>query len=73
MEPIIIVGEEFYKKREQLKLIRQLNWENFYLDETTNEKWIEEFPHSEMHGGGPPQLRLIDKFPWEEENEDKNT
>jgi len=65
MQAIIITGEKFYEKRERLKLVRQLNWENYYLDEINNEKWIEEFPHSAMQGGGPPQLRLIDKFPWE--------
>ena len=66
MKNSIITGEDFYKKRKQLKLIKQLNWENYYLDEKNNEKWIEEFPYSEMQAGGPPQLRLIDKFPWEE-------
>lgn len=65
MQTIIITGKKFYEKREQLKLVKQLNWENYYVDELTNEKWIEEFPHSEAHGGGQPQLRLIDKFPWE--------
>ena len=29
------------------------------------EKWFEEYPDSEFHGGGLPQLRLIKKFPWE--------
>jgi hypothetical protein len=61
----IITGEEFYRKRTQLKLVEQVNWENYYLDEVTGEKWIEEFPQSEMHGGGIPQLRLLGKFPWE--------
>lgn len=65
MDLHIITGEEFYIKKEQLKLIQQFNWENFYIDEATGEKWIEEFPNSSMHGGGPPQLRLIEKFPWE--------
>jgi len=65
MEIIIIKGEDVYQKRDQLHLIKQLNWENFYVDDSTQEKWIEEYPHSEMHGGGPPQLRLIEKFPWE--------
>jgi len=62
---VIITGERFYEKIKKLKLVKQLNWENYYIDELTNEKWIEEYPHSEMHGGGPPQLRLINKFPWE--------
>jgi hypothetical protein len=37
----------------------------FYLDELSGEKWIREQLHPEMQAGGPPQLRLIDKFPWE--------
>jgi hypothetical protein len=65
MEPIIIAEEVFYEKRDKLKLVKQLNWENYYLDKKTGERWIEEYPHSEMQGGGPPQLRLIEKFPWE--------
>lgn len=64
-EEAILTGEKFYDKLKQLKLVKQLNWENYYTDELTNEKWLEEYPHSEMHGGGPPQLRLIDRFPWE--------
>ena len=32
---------------------------------TGSEKWILEYPNSEYHGGGAPQLRLIQKFPWE--------
>ena len=65
MSLIIITGKDIYKKIEQLKLVKQLNWENYYLDEINNEKWIEEFPHSELQAGGPPQLRLLDKFHWE--------
>lgn len=65
MENHVIQGEEFYKKKETLKKLKVDNWVIYYLDETTGEKWIEEYPFSEMQGGGPPQLRLIDKFPWD--------
>jgi len=41
------------------------NWEVFYLDEVSGEKWVREFPFAYMQAGGPPQLRLLDKFPWE--------
>ncbi len=56
-----------YKKLETLKEIKTdaVNWVTYYFDERTNEKWIKEYPHSEYHGGGAPQLRLINKFPWE--------
>ena len=41
------------------------NWQTFYLDILTNEKWVKEYPYSYMQAGGPPILRLLDKFPWE--------
>ena len=65
MEQTIIIGEQFYLKRETLKLVEQLNWENYYVDEKTNEKWIEEYSQSQLQAVGPPQLRLLNKFPWE--------
>lgn len=56
-----------YKKLETLKQVKvdAVNWVTYYLDEETGEKWIEERLYAEMQAGGPPQLRLIDKFPWE--------
>lgn len=64
---IILTGENFYNKRKLLKKIKteNINWEIFYLDENSGEKWIEEYPHAELQGGGIPQLRVIEKFPWE--------
>jgi hypothetical protein len=54
----------------KLKTLRRVsidanNYCTYYIDDEAQEKWIKEHPHSEMHAGGPPQLRLIDKFPWE--------
>jgi len=68
MQDQLIRGEEFYKKKESLKKINVDNtkWIVYYLDETNGEKWIEEYPFSEMHGGGPPQFRRLNCFPWEE-------
>lgn len=34
-------------------------WETLYLDPNDNRLWERTFPQSEMHGGGPPTLRLI--------------
>lgn len=64
----IIKGEELYTKKGTLKKVKtdNINWAVYYLDETTGEKWIEEYPFSEMQGGGPPQLRLLNCFPWED-------
>ena len=63
----IIKGIELESKEIQLIKVKtdSINWVVYYLDETTNEKWVKEYPQSENHGGGFPQLRLIDKFPWE--------
>ena len=56
-----------YKKIATLNEVKTdvVNWVNYFLDENTGEKWIEERLYPEMQAGGPPQLRLIDKFPWE--------
>ena len=64
----ILEGEELYKKIETLKQVKadNNNWQVFYINEITGEKWVKEYPYSEMPGGGPPKLRLVDKFPWEE-------
>jgi hypothetical protein len=32
-------------------------WEIEYEDPTTGEKWVMDYPHSEVHGGGSPRLR----------------
>ena len=67
MKNEIIKGEGFYKKRDSLREIRvdNVNWITYYIDDASGEKWAEEYPHAERQGGGPPQLRLIEKFPWE--------
>ena len=64
---IIISGKELYAKKKSLLKIRidNFKWMVYYVDEGTNEKWVEEYPDSGMHGGGAPQLKLIEKFPWE--------
>jgi hypothetical protein len=67
MDKIIDDISELYKKTKTLKEIKidAVNWVTYYLDEQTGEKWIEEHIFSEMQAGGPPQLRLLVKFPWE--------
>ncbi len=65
MEDLILTGVDLYKKLNTLqeKFIDKENWLVFYTDKETGEKWVKEYPYAEMHGGGPPQLRLIKKFP----------
>ena len=43
----------------------ETGWLVYFVDRDSN-RWVEEYPNSEYHGGGNPQLRLIEKFPWEE-------
>lgn len=58
-EATVIRGDSFYEKRKKLKLVKQLNWENYYEDEETKEKWVEEYPQSSLQGGGEPQLDFV--------------
>ncbi|WP_016989084.1 Imm27 family immunity protein [Flavobacterium sp. ACAM 123] len=62
----ILEGEELIEKKKLFQKIKtdESGWNTWYIDENFN-KWIEEYPNSELHGGGSPQLRLIAKFPWE--------
>ena len=42
---VILTGIKFYSEKETLKKIKvdKENWIKFYIDETNNEKWIEEY------------------------------
>jgi hypothetical protein len=63
----ILSGAFLDKKLDSLNQVKvdSTNWTVFYIDTLTNEKWVKEYPHSEMHGGGAPILKRIEKFPWE--------
>lgn len=65
MNEVVIVGNPMELKLQTLKCVSGEDWDTYYLDESTNEKWIKEYPNSEYHGGGAPQLKKIEKFPWE--------
>jgi len=67
MSEQILTGEDFNQKKKSLKEIRtdESDW-NIYFQDENFKKWVQEYPNSENHGGGQPQLRLIKKFPWEE-------
>ena len=64
---VITSGDEMESKIASMKKVKvdSDNWFIYYIDEMSNEKWVKEFPHAELQAGGPPRLRLIDKFPWE--------
>jgi hypothetical protein len=67
MKHTVLKGNELNEKKSSLKKIEvdKINWKIYYIDEKRDEKWVEEYPYQEMQAGGPPQLRLIEKFPWE--------
>ncbi len=54
----VLVGEELYKKRDELKeiYVDAERWETFYLDEEIREIWVKYHPYGEMQAGGPPEL-----------------
>jgi hypothetical protein len=39
--------------------VTESGWETLYRDPTDLRFWELTYPHSEMHGGGPPMLRCI--------------
>ncbi len=58
---------------ERLMLVRtdQSGWMMLYRDKETGQFWELDYPHSEMHGGGPPRLRelnIVDPSDWEISN-----
>jgi hypothetical protein len=67
MTTIITTISELELKVKELKQIKidAENWQTYYLDEKTSEKWVKDYPNSSYHGGGAPTLTMIKKFPWE--------
>jgi Immunity protein 27 len=45
-------------------------WESLFEDPSDGRLWERTYPHGEMHGGGPPALRVItqaearEKYKW---------
>lgn len=34
-------------------------WDSLYVDPADGRYWLLTYPHGEMHGGGPPQLKCV--------------
>ncbi|WP_367752668.1 Imm27 family immunity protein [Flavobacterium sp. WC2430] len=66
MEELILIAEKLIEKKKSLTKVGtdESGWSTYYVDEDSR-KWVEEYPNSENHGGGLPQLRLLDHLPWE--------
>lgn len=37
-----------------------VNWTVSYKCPDTERRWLRDFPHAELQGGGPPRLRQVD-------------
>jgi hypothetical protein len=64
----ILTGEDLDIKTQSLRQLKvdKENWTIFFVDEQNDDKWVKEYPNANYHGGGAPQLRLLEYFPWEE-------
>ena len=47
-------GQDYARKNLVQLVVDQVNWKTLYRDPITGEYWKKYYPHSEMHGGGPP-------------------
>ena len=54
-------NEAIQYAREHLQQVRidAARWETEYVCPLTRLRWIEDYPHSELHGGGAPRLRRV--------------
>lgn len=69
MEDLILKGDELKKKLLNLKKIQVDTdyYRTFYMDENTCEKWV----YEHLFPDGPPQLRMINQFPWEDHRKEQ--
>lgn len=64
-----VIVEEFhgtdalqYAKRHLTRVgVNQDTWEIEYVDDSTGQRWIMDYPESGLHGGGSPRLRRRDE------------
>ena len=63
----IFDDEDVFEAVSRLRVLRvdSVAWETHYINDVTGEEWIKDYPHGELHGGGPPRLRR--KTPLESE------
>ena len=54
-----LVGEAAveYAKRLRKVMVNPQTWDVEYVDDATDERWVLDYPRSDLHGGGPPRLR----------------
>jgi hypothetical protein len=46
-----------YAKRLRKVSVNAQTWEVEYIDDATGQRWVMDYPQSELQGGGPPRLR----------------
>jgi hypothetical protein len=52
-------AQDYADHLRQLK-VDPVNWETLYECPITGKHWLETFPQSNLHGGGPPRLTRTD-------------
>ncbi len=52
-------AERFIERELTEVAVNSTLWEAIFLAASTGEYWLETFPHSERHGGGPLDLELV--------------
>ena len=52
-------GQEFARMNLVQVVVDDVNWKILHRNPKTGEYWKESFPHSEIHGGGPPVFEKI--------------
>lgn len=67
MQEIILEGRDLDAKIRSLEKVKidPDFYRTYYRDAETGEKWVLEDLFTATVGGGPPQLRMIERFPWE--------
>ncbi len=55
--PAIEYAEKYLRK---VRVDNRL-WEIEYIDGATGQRWVMDYPQSELQGGGPPRLRPVDR------------
>jgi len=54
-----VMAQSYAKNHLQKTFVDAENWLIEYVCPLTGKRWIMDYPHSELHGGGEPRLRIV--------------
>jgi hypothetical protein len=46
--------------------VDEVAWRKGFVCPESGQLWVMDFPDSELHGGGPPRLRVVSDAEWDE-------